>query len=113
MVRFFTLSLVNWSWQIEKKKGEGKSVESEFAEFIFLVVLLPVLRPAIGLCSLFKVRYVIGWINHDIVGLCSNLLMRLSCYIQLGYGKSFLLTWESNQVSPDCETSTLHLDQII
>jgi hypothetical protein len=32
-------------------------------------------------CSLFKVRHVIGCTNHDIVvGLCSELFMRLSYY---------------------------------
>ena len=38
--------------------------------------------------SLFKVKwYAIGWINHDMaVGLCSELFMRLSYYIYLGYG---------------------------
>ena len=47
----------------------------------FLVRLF--LRPTIRLfCNLFKVRrHVIGCINHDIViGLCSELLMRLSYY---------------------------------
>ena len=38
--------------------------------------------------SLFKVRHVIWCINHDIIlGLCSELFMRLSYYIRLEYGK--------------------------
>ena len=42
-------------------------------------------------CSRFKVkRHVIGCTNHDIVvGLCSDIFMRLSYYIHLGYGKKF------------------------
>ena len=41
-------------------------------------------------CSLSKVRrHVIGCVNHDIVfGLCSETLLRLSCYINLVYGDS-------------------------
>ena len=43
--------------------------------------------------SSFKGRWhVIGSINHNIVmGLCSELLMRLSYYIDPGYGKTFLV----------------------
>ena len=42
-------------------------------------------------CSLFKVRrQLIGCINHDIeVVLCSELLMRLSYYIHIGYNNFF------------------------
>ena len=44
--------------------------------------------------SLFKVRRnVIGCINHAIViDLCSKLLMSLSYYIHLGYGKNIFLS---------------------
>ena len=43
-------------------------------------------------CSLSRVRrHIIGCINHDIVVcLCSELHIRLSYYIHLGYGKKFL-----------------------
>ena len=43
----------------------------------------------IKLCSLFKVRHVIGCIKHGTVGLGSKILMRLSYYIQLAYGNIF------------------------
>ena len=48
-------------------------------------------RPS-DFCNLFKVRqHVIGCIDHDIVvGLCSELVMRLSYSIHLGYGKKLL-----------------------
>ena len=52
---------------------------------------LDFLRPTIRLVySLFKARrHVIVCINHAIiVGLCSLLLVRLSYYIHLGYGKN-------------------------
>ena len=54
-----------------------------------------------------------GCINHDIViGLCSELLMRLIYYIHLGFGKkAFCPTWGSNCSRFDCEPSTLPLDQ--
>ena len=52
------------------------------------------------------------WINHDIViDLCFELLMRLSIYIFLGFGKIKQLTWESNLGPSDRELSTLPLDQ--
>ena len=73
------------------------------------------LRPTIRLfCSqYFKVsRHVIEFINHHIVvDLCSELIMRLFYYIHLRYGESFCLTWGSNPVPSDCETSILPLDQ--
>ena len=37
-----------------------------------------------------------GCINHEIVGLCSELLMRLSCYNHQVYGKNCQLSRESN-----------------
>ena len=65
--------------------------------------------------SLFKVRqYAMGCINHDIViGLCSELLMRLSYYNHPGYGKKIGLTWGSNRGPSDCEPSTIPLDQSV
>ena len=55
---------------------------------LFLAVSLLFSRPTIRLfCSLFKFRHVIGWIHHDkVIGHCSELLIRLSYYIHLGYG---------------------------
>ena len=52
-------------------------------------------------------------INHDIViGLCSELLMKLSCYILPGFGKKFLVSmiWGSNLAPPERKSSTLPLD---
>ena len=55
-------------------------------------------RPTIKLCSLFQVRHVmIVLCNHArVVGLFSELLMKLFYCIHLGFGKSFRRTWESN-----------------
>ena len=63
-------------------------------------------------CNLFKARWhVIECTNHDIVvGLFSELLMRLSKDIYLGYGKKLHFTWGSNRGPSDCEPSTLPLD---
>ena len=60
-----------------------------------LFVWLLVSRSTIRLfCSLFKVRHIIGWINHDIVvSLCPALLGRLSFYLV----NIFWLTWGSNR----------------
>ena len=42
-----------------------------------------------------------GCLNHDtVVGLYSELLMRLSYYIYLGFGKTFRLMWESTRALP-------------
>ena len=52
-----------------------------------------------------------GLIDYGIVlGICSELLMRLSSYIHLGYGKSFRLTWESNPGPSEIEASALPID---
>ena len=51
-------------------------------------------------------------INHDkVVGLCSEVLMRLSYFIHIGFDKSFRLTWESNPGPSNRGSSTLPLDQ--
>ena len=63
--------------------------------------------------SLFKVRqHANGCFNHDIkVGLCSELLMRLSFYIIYDMVKSFPLTWGSNRGPSDCAPSIIPLYQ--
>ena len=54
-----------------------------------------------------------GCINHDMpVGLCSELLMRLSYHIHQAFGKKKIrLTWKSNPSPFDRGSSTLPLDQ--
>ena len=77
---------------------------------LFVRMLVFHVRPSNFLGSLFKVRHFMGCINHDIVvGLCSELLMRLSYYINLGYGKKFIsyVGIEPTQREP----STLPIDQ--
>ena len=63
-------------------------------------------RPS-DFCSLFKVRHVIGCINNDIVvGLWSELLMRLSYYIHQS------CIWEKFSNLAGCEPSIMsHLPQ--
>ena len=63
-----------------------------------LVAWMLVSSWTIILLQYVKVKHVIGaLIDHDmVVGLCSKLIMRLSYYTHLGFGKSFPLTWESN-----------------
>ena len=71
-----------------------------------------VLRPTIRhLCSLFKVRHVMGALIMIVVGLFTELLMRFSYYIHLRFGKSFRLTWESNPGLSARDMPTLPLDQ--
>ena len=61
-------------------------------------------------CSLLRSDGMpfIGWINHDIVvGLCPELLMRLSYNFHLGYGKKLTSHGETNRGPSDHKSSTL------
>ena len=55
-----------------------------------------------------------GCMNHDnVVGLCSEVLMRLSNFTHLGFGKVFWLIWDSNPGPSSRESSTLPFDQSV
>ena len=80
--------------------------------------LLFMLRPK-GHATYFSLKsrkcnmiHVIEWIDHDIVvGLCSEVPIRLSYYIHMV--KSFCFTWGSNWGPSHYKPSTLPLDQIL
>ena len=90
--------------------------------FIFcLILFLPSDHQTF--CSLFKIRrHDIVCINHEIViGLCSELLMRLFYYIHPGYGKKFFVSQRgliyflpnvSHQLYPWTKAVTLLKDKV-
>ena len=79
----------------EYSRWEGL-FETKYMMYVCLVVFI--VRPT-DFCIVFKVRrHVIGCINHDIVvGLCSELLMRLSYYIHPGCGNK---NWSQVGIEP-------------
>ena len=75
-----------------------KCIYIDWCLFVYLIVFKFDHRTS---CSLFNVRrHVIGFINHDIavVGLWFMLLMRLSYYIHLGYGKKLLWGYPTTSI---------------
>ena len=70
-------------------------------------------RPTIRLLQSMQGPTSQGCINRNIiVGICSELLVRLPYFIHLGFGNFLWLTWESNLGPSDRESSsTLPLDQ--
>ena len=59
-------------------------------KFIFWML---VSRPTIRLLQSIQGQTCHEGINHDIVGLCFEVLMRLSYYIHLGFGKKLSPYW--------------------